>query len=73
MLGQVVISLSQPIFVCAITLISNKWFPDNERDLISAIFALSVPAGNLLAFLQTGVSFRGITDGETAKIESQLA
>ena len=46
----------------SITLVANKWFGDKERDLITSILSTSVPFGNVLALVQTGLKFRGMDD-----------
>jgi len=38
----------------------NVWFPDNERSLVIALCGLSIPGGNLVAFILSGVVFAGI-------------
>ena len=43
-------------------LICNKWFPDKERTLATAICGLSIPAGNIFAFTMTGLLFAGLSD-----------
>lgn len=73
LIGCTVISLSQSIYICAITLVCNKWFPDSERDMAISICALSVPGGNILSFLQTGFLFRGVTlTSPTSLIKSTM-
>lgn len=43
-------------------LICNKWFPDKERTLATAICGLSIPAGNIFAFTMSGLLFAGLND-----------
>jgi hypothetical protein len=38
----------------------GDWFPDNERTLVTALCGLSIPLGNLVAFIMSGLIFRGI-------------
>jgi hypothetical protein len=54
-------SLSYPIFNAAISLICNKWFPDKERTLVTAICGLSIPSGNIFAFTMSGLIFEGLS------------
>lgn len=41
-------------------LICNKWFPDSERTLVTALCGLSIPAGNIFAFTMSGILFAGL-------------
>lgn len=61
LLGQTIMSFSYPIFNAAISLICNKWFPDKERTLVTAICGLSIPSGNIFAFTMSGLIFQGLT------------
>jgi hypothetical protein len=38
-------------------LIPNRWFPDSERTLITAVCGLSIPMGNIFAFTMSGLIF----------------
>jgi len=38
----------------------NQWFTDKERSLATSICGLSIPGGNLIAFILAGYVFRGI-------------
>lgn len=58
--GSFVISLANPIFLCAQNLICNKWFGDKERGLATALSGLSIPLGSVVGFIQTGLVFQGI-------------
>ena len=69
LVGQVIISLSQPIYYNVMTQISNKWFPDSERSLVTAICGLSIPGGNLVAFLLSGLIFAGIEEMTSAEVK----
>ena len=60
LLGQTLISCSFPILACAITLIANKWFGDNERELATSLGSIAIPGGNLVAFVWTGIAFHGV-------------
>lgn len=62
LLGQVIISLAQPIVYNVMTQFCNQWFPDNERSLVTSICGLSIPGGNLMAFILSGIIFAGIED-----------
>jgi len=57
LLGQAVISCAFPLFSSAITLLANKWAADSERELVIALCCISIPLGNLVAFIYTGFSF----------------
>jgi hypothetical protein len=64
LLGQTVIAIGYVIIVVAITLIANKWYTDRERELVIAVCGISIPAGNLVAFVWTGLAFRGVDPNE---------
>lgn len=53
-------SIGYPMLSAAIALICNKWFPDNERTLVTAICGLAIPSGNIFAFTMSGLIFSGI-------------
>ena len=57
MVGQFWLSTACPLFFNMITQFCNGWFPDNERTLATAICGISIPLGNLLAFLMSGLMF----------------
>ena len=57
LLGQAVISCAFPLFSSAITLLANKWGSDTEREMVIAMCCISIPFGNLIAFIYTGFSF----------------
>lgn len=58
--GTSVLSLSAPLFFVQMTKFCNRWFSDSERTIATVICALTIPAGNLVAFILSGVIFRGI-------------
>lgn len=60
LMGQSIMSLGYPIFNAAISLICNKWFPDKERTLVTAICGLAIPSGNIFAFTMSGLIFQGL-------------
>ena len=62
MAGQFWLSMACPLFFNMITQFCNGWFPDNERTLVTAICGISIPLGNLLAFLMSGFMFQGIKE-----------
>jgi hypothetical protein len=55
-----------------ITLFTNQWFPDNERSLVTSICGLSIPGGNLIAFMLSGFIFHGVETESPAGVEAQL-
>ena len=57
LLGQILISLAQPIVYNVMTQFCNQWFPDNERSLVTSVCGLSIPGGNLIAFALSGLIF----------------
>lgn len=57
LLGQTLISCAFPILSSAITLVANKWCSDSEREMVIALCCISIPTGNLIAFIWTGFSF----------------
>jgi len=61
LVGQGWMSLAYPIYNAAINLICNKWFPDKERTLVTAICGLAIPSGNVFAFTMSGLIFAGLT------------
>ena len=69
LLGQILISLAQPIVYNVMTQFCNQWFPDNERSLVTSLCGLSIPGGNLVAFLLAGLVFKGINKEDTLGIE----
>lgn len=62
LLGQTLISCSLPLFSSAITLLANKWSADSEREMVIAMCCISIPLGNLIAFIYTGFSFTDTAD-----------
>jgi len=54
-------SFAYPIFNSAINLICNRWFPDKERTLVTAICGLAIPSGNIFAFVMSGLIFSGVS------------
>lgn len=50
----------------------NDWFPDNERSLVTSLCGLSIPGGNLLAFMMSGLIFAGIENEDSHGVEDQL-
>lgn len=63
--GSSIVSLSGPIFLSAQNILCNRWFGDDERGIATAITGLAIPLGSIMAFLQTGIVFTGIVDGDT--------
>ena len=49
--GTSIISFSGPIFLCAQNMICNRWFPDDERAMATALTGLAIPVGSVLAFV----------------------
>lgn len=49
--GTTIISFSGPIFLSAQNMICNRWFPDNERAMATALTGLAIPVGSVLAFV----------------------
>ena len=62
LLGQAIMSFAYPIFNGAINLICNKWFPDKERTLVTAVCGLAIPTGNIFAFTMSGLIFAGLNE-----------
>ena len=58
LIGQMVISCGFIFLSLAITLLANKWHTDKEREVVIAILGVMMPAGNLVAFVWTGIAFR---------------
>lgn len=61
LVGQAWMSLAYPIFTSAINLICNRWFPDKERTLVTAVCGLAIPSGNIFAFIMSGLIFSGVS------------
>ena len=61
LLGQAIMSFAYPIYNAAINLICNKWFPDKERTLVTALCGLAIPSGNIFAFTMSGLIFAGLS------------
>lgn len=55
-------SLAYPLFNGAMNLIPNRWFPDSERTLITAVCGLSIPMGNIFAFTMSGLIFANLNN-----------
>jgi hypothetical protein len=51
------------------TQIANKWFPDSERSFVTSICGLSIPGGNLVAFLLSGLIFAGVEENTAAEVK----
>ncbi len=49
--GTIIISLANPIFLCAQNVICNRWFADNERAMATAITSLAIPVGSIIAYI----------------------
>jgi hypothetical protein len=62
LMGQVIISLAYPLVTNVMTRFSNTWFPDSERSIVTSVLGLSIPTGNLIAFLMSGIIFAGIEE-----------
>jgi sugar phosphate permease len=58
--GEVWMSLACPLFFNMMTQFCGDWFPDNERTGVTALCGLSIPLGNLVAFLMSGIILQGI-------------
>jgi hypothetical protein len=54
------------------TQIANKWFPDSERSIVTSICGLSIPGGNLMAFLLSGLIFAGIEEKTSSEIKDMM-
>ena len=72
LVGQIIISLAQPVVYNVMTQLCNTWFPDEERSLLIAICGLSIPGGNLMAYLMSGLIFKAIEDATPQGVEDQL-
>jgi len=66
MAGQFWLSMACPLFFNMITQFCNGWFSDSERTLVTALCGISIPLGNLLAFLMSGFMFQGIKEASPA-------
>ena len=51
LIGSNVVLLSNPMFFMQMTKFCNQWFSDDERTLATVICALTLPAGNIVAFM----------------------
>ena len=49
-LGGYICSCCNPFFINVQSIIANKWFPDNERALATAIQTIAMPLGSGLSF-----------------------
>jgi predicted MFS family arabinose efflux permease len=58
--GEIWISLSCPLFFNMMTQFCADWFPNKERTFVTALCGLTIPLGNLLAFIMSGLMFKGI-------------
>ena len=70
--GQVIISLAYPLVTNVMTRFSNTWFPDTERSIVTSILGLSIPTGNLVAFLMSGFIFAGIETQDQKGVQDML-
>ena len=72
LLGQTIISCAQPLVNNVINRFSSTWFTDKERTLVTAICGLSIPGGNLVAFLLCGFIYKGVDklDDESIKLRT---
>ena len=50
----------------------NKWFPDSERSLVTSICGLSIPGGNLVAFLLSGLIFAGVEEMTASEVQGKM-
>lgn len=71
--GMTVVSTQFAVFLSANTLICNRWFPDNERGLATAISSMAVPFGSLVSLALSGLNFipcakYAITSGDDAVV-----
>jgi len=62
--------LSIPMIFTQMTKFCNRWFSDSERTIATVICALTIPCGNLVAFMLSSIVFRGI---EKQSLEQQRA
>jgi len=69
LLGQVIVSLAQPIVYNVMTQFCNKWFTDKERSLCTSVCGLSIPGGNLIAFGLSGFIFRGVETKSSLQVK----
>jgi len=67
MIGEIWMSLACPLFFNMMTQFCNAWFPDNERTLVTALCGLSIPLGNLVAFIMSGLIYVNLTDTQSVK------
>ena len=58
--GTGIFALSTPLSLNSISMISNLWFPDNQRTTATAIMGLSRPLGLLVGLAITGILAAGI-------------
>ena len=68
LLGQTIISCGYAIMTVPITLIANKWFTDKERELVIAVCGICIPAGNLVAFVWTGIAFDHVVADDSENV-----
>ena len=59
-MGNTILSISAPLFFNVMTQFCNRWFLDSERTFVTVICGLSIPAGNLCAFVLAGLVFKGV-------------
>ncbi len=62
--GEVWMSLACPLFFNMMTQFCSEWFPENERTGVTALCGLSIPLGNLVAFLMSGIILQGIDSND---------
>lgn len=65
-------SLACPLVYNVITQFVNAWFPDKERSLAASICGLSIPGGNLIAFILSGYIFKGIEHMDSEEVQKSL-
>jgi hypothetical protein len=70
--GQVIISLAQPIIYNVMAKFAIQWFSDSERTLVIAACGLSIPGGNLMAFLMSGIIFDGVENVTNDLVVKQM-
>lgn len=51
MAGFVFVGASGPLLHCPVNIISNRWFPDSQRAIATALGTLSIPLGTFVAFV----------------------
>lgn len=57
MIGEIWLSIACPLYFNMMTQFCNAWFPDAERTAVTALCGLSIPLGNLVAFMMSGLIY----------------